>query len=123
MWFGERPDGGLIPALDIRDGITRQLHGAVVVIANCYAYDDQFLQGFYRAGTKAVIAGTGLNWAAKGNEVVGTDLLVRWIIRGLGVSLSPRAALGLARSRLWVTNDRHADKDAAEFQIVEDRTR
>ena len=123
LWFGESDNGRQVLGLDLRKGLKSRITGAVVVIANCYGFDDQYLQGFYRAGARAVIAGGGLNWAAKGNEVVGTDLLVRWIARGLRMGFSPGAALGLARSRLWMTRRRLADRDAAEFQIVEDKTR
>ena len=59
MWFGEQPDGSLIPALDIRDGITRQLHKAVIVIANCYAYDDLEHRVDNLCGGYIVIFGTG----------------------------------------------------------------
>ena len=122
LWYGELPDGSLTPALDIRDGIKTSMIGTVVVIANCYAYDDSSLQGFYRAGVEAVIAGAGQNWAAQGDEVVGTDLLVRWIAKGLRMGLPARGALGLAKSVLWLTRYRLADRDAREFQIVEDKT-
>ncbi|NIM51635.1 MAG: hypothetical protein GTO22_20710 [Gemmatimonadales bacterium] len=70
----------------------------------------------YRAGASAVIAGPGPNYAA-GKRVVGTDLLVKWLLYGLRLGLGPKRALQMARMRLKATSWRGPDRDALAFKI------
>jgi len=112
-WFG---DNGLLALTRVHVDVA-DLGGAVVVVANCYSADnDPMVDALRRAGSEAVIAGPGPNLAA-GNKIVGTDLLVQWIIRGLRVGMGPRKALAVARMRLGLTAWRASDRDARGFRI------
>jgi len=113
LMFGD----GQIPALIAGQIRAADLGGAIVVIANCYGTESPLVQAFYAAGASAVIAGYGPNIAA-GNRVVGTDLLVKWLIRGLQMRLPVKRALAVAKARLLATSWRAADRDAREFTIM-----
>jgi len=94
------------------------LGGAVVVVGNCFsANGDPMVRALYGAGARLVIAGPGENVAA-GNRVVGTDLLVKWLIRGMEWGMRAQRALEVARARLALTAWRGADRDAMAFAIV-----
>jgi len=113
LMFGD----GQIPALIAGQVRAADLDGAIVVIANCYGADSPLVQAFYAAGADVVIAGHGPNIAA-GNRVVGTDLLVKWLIRCLQMRLPVKRALTVAKARLLATSWRAADRDAREFTIM-----
>lgn len=115
-WYGDGP-GGASPAMNADLVRRMSLDGAIVVIANCYGSDDPMVAALYGAGASAVIAGPGRNYAS-GERVIGTDLLVRWLIVGLRLRLGLCGALRLARTRLGLTSYRRADKDALEFQLI-----
>jgi len=115
-WFGRSWDGALWPAFDA-SCIPDDLGGAVVVIATCFGDRSILVPEFYRAGASAVIAGAGLNFAAK-QRVIGVDLLVQWMLRGLAVGLSAERSLDLAKARLVLTAFRRADRDALEFRKI-----
>lgn len=114
-WYGD--DGQLA----LTEGLIEKAHlgGAAVVVANCYSGDDDPMIGaLYRAGAGIVVAGAGENIAA-GNRVVGADLLMQWIRRGLRAGLQMRAALRIARARLAWTGWRQSDRDARAFRVIE----
>ena len=129
MWFGEGPEvaklsramhGAAIrkwPALDRLHFIEANLGGAVVVLANCYGASSPLVRDIYKAGASVVIAGPGSNYAA-GNRVIGTDLLVQQVIRGLRAGKSIKKALRRARMRLLLTAWRKPDRDALGFKII-----
>lgn len=113
-WFG---DWG-VEALSVARVLEADLGGAVAVVANCYGGDkDPMVGALYRSGCRAVIAGMGENVAAA-SRVVGTDLLVRWLIRLMRLGLGVRHALRGARMRLWLTGWRSSDRDAAQFAMI-----
>ena len=117
-WYGE-DEHGLHFALAEAEILAADVGGAVVVVANCYGGDgDPMITALYRAGAAAVIAGGGVNVAAA-NRVVGTDLLVQWIIRGLQWEMTLERALKVAKVRLSLTAWRESDRDARQFGIVE----
>jgi hypothetical protein len=116
IWFGEDGDGGMIPALEAHNIRGADLRGAVAVVANCYGANDPLVQLLYQVGARAVIAGEGPNMAA-GNNIIGTDLLVRWF--RLSMHLGPAWALRIARARLLATGWRVADRDALAFRIID----
>jgi hypothetical protein len=94
------------------------LDGVVVVAANCYGAENaQMVEAFYRSGARAVIAGPGENLAAV-RRVVGTDLLVQWVIRLMKLGAGVERALQAARWRLRLTGWRASDRDAAQFAVV-----
>lgn len=120
VWFGEWPDGRLVPALtkgnlDELDPI-EGLGGATVVVANCYGAESPLLRELLEAGARAVIAGSGPNVAA-GKRVVGPDLLVSWVIRAMRRGMKPRRALRVAKGRLALSAWRSADRDAMRFRL------
>lgn len=116
-WLGEDLHGDMFPALHLHQVEGVYLNGAAVVIANCYSQGSPFVPAFYENGAGAVIGAHGKNYAA-GNRVIGSDLLVLWIIRLMGKGLSIGAALAGAKTRLLTTAWRRADRDALGFQII-----
>jgi len=98
-WFGESADGDAITALTIDD--LKTVSG-VWLLANCYGAESPWVAALYRAGAQAVIAGNGPNYAAH-KHVVGTDLLARWLKRGLELGLSVQWALRLAKARVGLS--------------------
>jgi len=116
IWFGEDANRDLVPALEAHNIKGADLRGAVAVVANCYGADDPLVQLLYQAGARAVIAGEGPNMAA-GNNIIGTDLLVRWL--RLSLRMGPAWALRVARARLLATGWREADRDALAFRIID----
>jgi len=125
-WFGETLAGELVPALHISHLRGLDLDGAVVVIGNCYGKHSLFVQAFYDAGARAVIAGAGHNYAGA-QHVLGTDLLVRWIRAGLQSGIPIAIALQIAKWRLHLTRERRGktkrgivkpNADALEFDII-----
>jgi len=75
----------------------------------------------YKAGASVVIAGPGENLAL-GERVVGTDLLVQWVIRGMRWGMRARRALDVARVRLALTAWRRSDRDAMGFGVAPDES-
>lgn len=118
LWLGQKKDGGLVPAFRVEQLETVRLGSPIVLIANCYGVEGPFVPAFYRAGARAVIAAPGPNFAA-GNVVIGTDLLAKWLIRGLRWGLSVGRALTMAKARLVTTAWRDSDRDALQFKIME----
>lgn len=118
VWLGERDDGEWIPALRVEQLEGLDLGSCIVVIANCWGVEGPFVPAFYQAGAAVVIAAPGPNFGAS-NAVVGADLLVQWIIRGLRWGFSVRRALAMAKVRLLATAWRGTDRDALAFQIME----
>ena len=120
-WFGQGPRGGLVPALhkEHLDALEPDgLGGAVVVLANCYGAGSPMVREVYQAGASAVMAGYGPNWGAA-DRLVGTDLLVRWVILSLRTGFSAARALQLAKMRLAMSAWRAADRDAMQFTLIE----
>lgn len=116
-WFGEG-DGQTPLALARCQVEAVDLGGAIVVVGNCYSADgDPMVESLYKAGARAVIGGRGPNLAA-GNRVVGTDLLVQWLLWGLRMGMSAGRALEVARGRLLLTVWRAADRDAFKFKVI-----
>lgn len=113
-WFG---DWGFRALTD--EGILQaDLGGAVAVVANCYGGDGgPMVEALYRSGCRAVIAGSGENVAAR-LKVVGTDLLVQWVIRLMRLGCEAKHALRVARARVMLSGWRASDRDAARFRVV-----
>lgn len=115
IWLNDERQAALYKATVAR----ASLGGAIVVVANCFGAQQRgFMQAFYQAGASAVIAGPGENVAAA-NRVVGTDLLVKWLISGIKVGLPLGYALLGAKTRLATTMFRASDRDAMAFRIIE----
>ena len=93
------------------------LGGAVAIVANCYGAQSPMVRALYDAGARAVIGGSGENLAAA-QKVIGTDLLVQWVIRMMRLGANVRRALKVARLRLWLTGWRASDRDAARFSLL-----
>ncbi len=118
-WFGEGERHEHVEALSARnlDGV--DLTGAVVLLANCYGSDSPLVAEFYKAGAQAVVAGPGPNMAGA-RRVIGTDKLAQFFLYGLRRGWTVDRALQFAKVRLQLTRWRRADRDALEFQIMED---
>jgi len=112
-WYN---DAGEIALLEAQVAAA-DLSGSVVVVANCYGDRGPMAEALCAAGATAVIAGAGPNYAAA-QRVVGTDLLVRWLILGMRMGLGVDRALRLARMRLRVSSWRASDRDAAQFMVL-----
>lgn len=120
MMFGEDMEGrwSKYPALHTSFlGAVRLKPGATVVIANCYGKESKWPAKFYKAGVAVVVSGPGPNMAA-GKSVIGTDLLMRWILLSLRAGLDVNSAIVIARARLAFTLWRTPDRDAMAFDIV-----
>lgn len=118
LWLGERENGSLLSAFRVEQLEGLRLGKPIVLIANCYGVRGPFVPAFYKAGANAVIAAPGPNFAAK-NLIIGTDLLARWLIRGLRLGLNVKRALTVAKTRLIATAWRGSDRDALQFKIME----
>jgi len=113
-WYG---DWGF-EALNAERIRKADLGGAVAVVANCYGGDgDPMVEALYRSGCAAVVAGGGVNVGAR-VKVLGTDLLVQWVIRMMRVGFEIERALRWARVRLAMSGWRASDRDAARFEVV-----
>ena len=113
-WYG---DWG-VRALNPERILKADLGGAVAVVANCYGGDgDPMVEALYRSGCAAVVAGGGVNVGAR-VKVLGTDLLVQWVIRMMRVGFEIERALRWARVRLAMSGWRASDRDAARFEVV-----
>lgn len=117
-WFGEDDDHNLIAALGQEHIRQVRLPSSVVILANCYGADSPMIKDFYDSGASAVIAGHGLNYAAR-NQVVGADKLAREVIEHLKRGDHIEQALGRAKMSLRLTAFRFSDRDALEFKIME----
>jgi hypothetical protein len=118
-WFGEDEQGNLIAAMGIEQIEAMRLPpGSTVIIANCYGTESPMTKEFYDAGAKAVIAGSGPNYAST-EKIVGADLLATRIIDNLLAGHSAYEALVMAKAKMLITAFRESDRDTLEFQIVE----
>jgi hypothetical protein len=89
----------------------------IVVLANCYGAESEFPAAFYQAGASIVVAGHGPNMAG-GSRLIGTDLMVYWLIKALEIGVPFRESMQVARARLALTAWRLADRDAMQFVTV-----
>jgi hypothetical protein len=109
MWYNENYNAALT-ASQIRSA---GLSGAVVFVANCYLPESPMLQALLSAGAKAVVGGSGENYA-KVDEVHGADLLglyFRLMLEDYG------AMLKMAKWRLVRKWPDKATLDALRFKI------
>ncbi len=115
--YGE--DGPLwVPALSVEQVRDLDLSGTVVISGCCHAVESDFPQAYLDAGAIAFVGGSGFNFAAASDRVIGADTLARWMTKGLSKRLSPTAAYRLARMRLVTTAWRMADRDALQFDFI-----
>lgn len=132
VWSGEAENGLRPFALRLETIGKLKLNYTIVVIANCYGDRSPFVQAFYDAGARVVIAIPGQNYATK-KRVTGTDLLVSVLISALRLGFSLNTSLKLARARLTL-GKRHKvltqtgkviypNADTLEFQIINRRFR
>lgn len=115
--YGDEVDGAQSPALYVEQLDGLNLSSAVVLLANCYAPQSLFPAAFYKAGARAVVAGSGTNYTATGAAVAGVDLLAHWLLRYLQIGLPLDRALRQAKMRLLLTSFRAADRDALAFKL------
>jgi len=118
MWHGDNGKGTKPIALSVYNFRRADLGGAVVVVANCHGTKSPIVPALYQAGASAVIAGPGENYAS-GSRVIGTDKLVKNLIRGLEHGQDIKRALRYAKMKLLLTAWRKPDRDALQFRIME----
>lgn len=116
-WYGDGAAGEPAALFSVHI-LGARLWDVTAVVANCFsADDDPMVDALYRAGAGYVIAGPGEN-KALGRKVVGTDLLVQWVLRALRAGWTVPVALSVAKARLALTAFRESDADALGFKIV-----
>jgi hypothetical protein len=114
-WYGDR----WVTALRADQILAANLTGTVVFAANCHlnAHQGPMLHALLDAGARAVIAGSGTNYAMS-SRVYAADLLGLWVRRALQLHASPPLALALARARLaLIPRQDLATRDAMNFRI------
>lgn len=119
VWFGDDGNGNKPIALRLETIAELKLDNTIVIIANCYGSESPFVQAFYDAGARAVIAAPGENYAA-GGSVLGGDMIAKWVIRWLKLGKSPEVALRRAKAfvRFSPRTPREVRKDTLEFEII-----
>jgi hypothetical protein len=110
-WYGDN----WATALSAAQVRAADLSGAVVFVANCYLSESPMLEALRLAGAKAVVGGSGQNYAGK-SRVFGADLLGMIFRQLLAVGLGPESALRLAKARLRLGRDR-VSRDTLEFEL------
>lgn len=111
-WFG---DHGII-AVRAEQIAEADLAGAVVFVAGCWLPETPMLEALQKAGPKAIIGGSGTNYAG-GRKVDGADLLGFYFRRALSWLKSPALALAWAKARLRLAGPTLARQDALEFKM------
>lgn len=91
----------------------------IIISGCCFALESDFPRAFLDAGAAAFVGGSGFNFAASSDRVIGADTLARWVTKGLSNGLTIGAAFSLARMRLLLTSWRMADRDARQFELIE----
>jgi len=118
FWYGD----GWVTAVSAEQLKAADLRGKVVFVANCWLPESPMLAALLAAGARAVIGGSGPNYAGAAG-VTGADLLGAWIRLGLTGGLSISRAFSLARVRVSLGVRTKANKDALTFQIWENRNK
>lgn len=113
-WYGD----GWLTALSVDAIRQADLSGAVVFVANCFLEESPMLPALLSAGARAVIGGSGPNYA-RSAAVDGADLLGLWLRRGLMAGFPVRQAFGLAKERLRFNWQSPAVRDALAFKLFE----
>lgn len=113
FWYGD----GWQTALS--DDVIRaaNLSGAVVFVANCWLPESPMLQALLDAGARAVIGGSGPNYARLAG-IDGADLLGLWFRMGMQVGMSVQFAFRFAQHRLRLKRGPAAE-DTLGFQLWE----
>jgi len=101
FWYGD----DYLTAISAQafDGLS--LRKTVVFVACCHFTDSPFLPALQACSPRALIAGSGENFA-RTKTLVGPHLLGYYLRRTLAAGLPPRLALATAKYRLQVTNNR-----------------
>lgn len=81
------------------------LRHTVVYVASCHFTDGPFLDAIKTCRPRALIAGSGENYA-RSHSLVGPHLLGYYLRRALEAGLPPRLALATAKYRVQITTNR-----------------
>jgi hypothetical protein len=111
FWYGD----DWVTALSAAQVRGADLGGAVVFVTNCYLPESPMLDALRVAGARAIVGGSGQNYAGK-TRVFGADLLGLIFRQLLAVGLGPESALRMAKARLRLGRDR-VSRDTLEFGI------
>ena len=120
----------LTTAITARQIRRLDLRGTTVFVANCYLWHSDtpggpagrapMLHALLGAGARAVVGGSGINYA-RARSVYGADVLGQAFRQLIGLGFSPRAAfrLGMLRVRLHRHNHHTAMIDVQSFRIFD----
>jgi len=124
MWFGSGPNG---MTLAIRDDMFNglDLSKAIVIAENCFGEDPDtpeedspMTTAIVKAGAKAIVGGTGLNYGGSYTSI-GSDIIAKWTIWGLQKGWTVKWSLMVAKLRMLLDLSLAA-RDAKRFTIVGD---
>jgi hypothetical protein len=111
-WLNTTGDVALSAATVRRVALRR----AVIFMVNCNA-GGGVLEALKSCRPRAIIGGQGENLGAL-TMLAGADLLGLWLRRALQWGLPPRAALGLAKTRLRAGLQTASIRDALNFEVL-----
>jgi hypothetical protein len=118
-WYGDHNTPALSThAFTGPDGEPLDLSRAIVFVATCYFTDSPFLPAILACRPRALIAGTGPNYA-RGETLTGAHLLGYYLRQALDLHLPPAFALATAKRRITLLNTRlhlHIDHHNARLQ-------
>lgn len=121
QWYGDND----VVALNEHQVRRMDLSGVTVFAVNCYLgdTDSPMLDALLDAGARAVIGGSGENFAGE-NRLLGASLLGYWFRRAMEWHRPPEVALTVAKRALWLTRlwarspaHRQATDDALAFRV------
>ncbi len=116
-WYGDDH----ITALSAGQLATADLQGAVVFVANCWLTDPDgtpgpMLDALFRAGSPAVIGGSGPTYALR-DTIGGPDLLGLYLRYFLQLGFPIANAFRLARLRLYLKRPDRVTQDTLTFRL------
>jgi hypothetical protein len=117
FWYGDNHT----TALSAAQLAPADLQGAVVFVSNCWLADDlgqpgPMLQALARAQPKAIIGGSGTNYALP-DRLGATDLLGLYVRFFLQIGFATFNALRLAKLRLRLKRPDKATTDTLAFRL------
>lgn len=113
FWYGD----DYLTALSANLVSQANLSGCVAFVASCHLPESPMLQALLDAGCKAVIGGSGLNYAGR-HHITGADLLGLIFRRAYATTHNPVLAFKIAKGYLLTCNSRtKAFQDTFQFQL------
>lgn len=115
-WYGDH----YLTALTVDALQNLNLRKTVVFVASCHFTAGPFLDALLACRPRALIAGSGENYA-RNQSLVGPHLLGYFLRRSLEAGLPPRLALATAKYRVQITTNRLKSRaKTKDVRLVED---